>query len=142
MLWKEAFRPSLLRHLSNLSQRAEVKIPSGFTLPALAGGGVVTAAAARATAEPSQQLGLDLSDEKKGAEELASVLGDDGGGQENEGKAPLHSSVVEDLRAATTGASAGRRGFSSPGPGWNGGVAGVLPAAGARRSFLRRATSR
>lgn len=148
-LWKEAFRPSLLHHLSVLSQRAEVKLPSGILLQAPADGGVATTATAtavatEAAAEPSERRGLDLSGENKSAQELALALGDGvvGGVEEGERKAPLQSPVVGDLRAAAAGAAAGRPGRASPGPYGNSGVAGILPAAGARRSFLGRATSR
>lgn len=138
--WKGAFRPSLLHHLSDLSQRAEVEMPSGITLPALAGDGVAITAAA---AEPLERRGLELSGENQGAEELASALcdGDVGGGEEGE-EAPIQSPVVGDWRTVATVAATSRVGHSSPRPGGNGGVAGVLPAAGARRSFLGRATSR
>ncbi|CAM9850101.1 unnamed protein product [Pylaiella littoralis] len=139
LLWKEAFCPSLLRRLSDLSQRAEVKMPSGITLPPLAGGDI--AATPAAAAEPPERQSFGSSDGNKGSKELASALGGGGGGQQGEGEAPPQSPVVGDLRAAAIGAAAGRRGHPLPGPVGNGGVAGVLPAAGARRSFLGRAAS-
>lgn len=132
--WQDAFRPSLLRHLAELSQRKEVKLPSGITLPSL--GGTCGAAPAAAAAGPSGRQGLGVSDDRAHGQKESTLGGEEG---EGEASATRSTAAVGDLRGATAGMG---RGHAPPGFAGDGGVAGVLSGEGARRSFLRTAASR
>lgn len=117
--WKEALRPSLLHRLSDLSrrERREVKIPAFVTNTP-------------AALSPAAAL------HRRGGQEEEKEEEEEGGAQSGEASS-LQAGAGKELRGARLG-----RGISSAGLAGNGGVAGVLSGAGARRSFARLAAGR
>lgn len=135
--WQGAFRPSLLRRLSELSRREEVRLPSGITitLPTL-GGSSGAAATAPAPAVAAAEAGPAGRQDDRAHGQKASALG----GEAGEGEAPARcSAAVGDLRGVAAGTE---RDPTPPEFAGGGGVAGVLSAEGSRRSFLRTVVNR
>ncbi|CAM9091157.1 unnamed protein product [Scytosiphon promiscuus] len=129
--WRNAFSASLLRRLSTLSERAEVMMPQGIVLPAHHDSTVVVA-------------GAVAGEERQGAGSTqGGGSGDrDGGARENgEEEASVQVAPAAAVVGGLGGAAARRGLLTSVAAVRSGGVAGALPMEGARRSFMRQAST-
>lgn len=135
--WADAFSASLLRRLSTLSRRAEVKMPLGVLLPA---GHDSDVAAAEAATEEARR-GFGVSDDHSKEKESAEGDGEGGVGGKGEREISLQAAETAAVERCLSGAAAGR-GHATAAAVRSGGVAGALPVEGARRSFIRQASGR